>query len=126
MFVLNGFDQVSIDDVMKDAGLTRGAFYAHFKNKSALYEAAIDHARHETYKSVISSSTEPREQLNRYMSKEHVAGDELHCPLAFLVSDIQQRDDALKRAYTKGYTPNEGMMLLILDASPMIEIHLSF
>ena len=34
LFTKKGFDAVSIDDVMRLAGLTRGAFYAHFKSKS--------------------------------------------------------------------------------------------
>ena len=41
LFTQLGFDSVSIDDVMQAAGLTRGAFYAHFKNKAELYQCAI-------------------------------------------------------------------------------------
>ena len=36
-----GFQDVTIDMVMKHAGLTRGGFYNHFKNKEALYAAAV-------------------------------------------------------------------------------------
>jgi len=41
LFSTRGFDQVSINDLMKHAGLTRGAFYAHFESKQAVYSKAI-------------------------------------------------------------------------------------
>lgn len=41
LFSAKGFDQVSIDDLMQHANLTRGAFYAHFKNKQSAYSEAI-------------------------------------------------------------------------------------
>ena len=33
LFAFRGFDQVSLDDLMQEAGLTRGAFYAYFVSK---------------------------------------------------------------------------------------------
>src|SRR5215471_6877048 len=44
LFNRHGFDRVSIDDVMKHAGLTRGGFYRHFDSKSDLYAEAISFA----------------------------------------------------------------------------------
>ncbi len=40
-FRQNGFRGTRIDDVMQAAGLTRGAFYAHFPSKQALYVACL-------------------------------------------------------------------------------------
>ena len=34
LFTHHGFEKISIDQVMKNAELTRGAFYSHFKSKS--------------------------------------------------------------------------------------------
>ncbi len=43
LFNRHGFDAVSIDEVMADAGLTRGSFYSYFESKGDLYaEAVID------------------------------------------------------------------------------------
>jgi hypothetical protein len=36
-----GFEQVSIDQIMSHAGLTRGGFYNHFDSKAQLYAAAV-------------------------------------------------------------------------------------
>ena len=44
LFAQRGYEAVSIDDLMKDAGLTRGGFYNHFKNKPDVYAEAIIHA----------------------------------------------------------------------------------
>jgi TetR/AcrR family transcriptional repressor of nem operon len=41
LFNRHGFDEVSIDQVMKFARLTRGGFYNHFKSKDELYSNAV-------------------------------------------------------------------------------------
>jgi len=42
LFNRHGFEDVSIDMIMKAASLTRGGFYNHFKTKEALYAEAVD------------------------------------------------------------------------------------
>jgi TetR/AcrR family transcriptional repressor of nem operon len=44
LFRLRGFEDVTVVDVMKDAGLTHGAFYGHFRSKEALIAEAVEHA----------------------------------------------------------------------------------
>ncbi len=41
LFNRHGFADVSIDDIMAGAGLTRGGFYKHFTGKEDLYEEAV-------------------------------------------------------------------------------------
>ncbi|PJE29859.1 transcriptional regulator, TetR family [Pseudooceanicola antarcticus] len=43
LFRAEGFEAVNIDKVMAAAGLTRGAFYAHFPSKSALLAEVLRH-----------------------------------------------------------------------------------
>ena len=43
LFASRGYGGASIDDVMRDCGLTRGGFYAHFRSKAALYREATGH-----------------------------------------------------------------------------------
>ena len=43
LFNRHGFDAVSIDDVMADAGLTRGSFYSYFESKGDLYAKSVTH-----------------------------------------------------------------------------------
>lgn len=48
LFLERGFNRTSIEDVMQACGLTRGGFYAHFKNKSHLYAEALKPLAHFT------------------------------------------------------------------------------
>ncbi|MCA8863628.1 MULTISPECIES: TetR/AcrR family transcriptional regulator [unclassified Halomonas] len=41
LFSRNGFQKVSIDQIMKLAKMTHGAFYAHFASKEALYNESV-------------------------------------------------------------------------------------
>ena len=42
VFTRRGLQQASIDEVAEDAGYTKGAFYANFKNKEELFLAMLD------------------------------------------------------------------------------------
>src|SRR5271170_5846496 len=44
LFRQRGFDDVTVAEVMKDAGLTHGAFYGHFSSKEALIAEAVGQA----------------------------------------------------------------------------------
>ncbi len=49
LFWQRGPAMASVLDIARGAGLTRGAFYYHFKDKRAVFEALLDRARaHET------------------------------------------------------------------------------
>ena len=41
LFNRHGFEQVTIDQIMAAAGLTRGGFYHHFDSKDQLYAASV-------------------------------------------------------------------------------------
>ena len=56
LFNRRGFDTVSIDDVMADAGLTRGSFYSYFESKGDLYAEAVTQILNE--KQLLSNDTE--------------------------------------------------------------------
>lgn len=104
LFTQRGYDKVGIDDVMHHAGLTRGAFYAHFKSKSELYAESIGTAAQLAYQQLTAQlpRTPSRRQLvEAYLSPEHRRGETGHCPLAFLATDISQREPEVRAAYTQ-------------------------
>jgi AcrR family transcriptional regulator len=108
LFSRHGFDQISIDDLMADAGLTRGAFYTHFKNKKAIYSKAIIAG---AKKSRIMHQKPPQlsneewtvDLLSGYLSKAHINQEMSPCPLAFLVTDIANSEDEVQETYTRMY-----------------------
>jgi len=106
LFSRYGFDEVSIDRLMQHAGLTRGAFYSHFKNKKTLYAKAIIAGAKNSQ--VMDEKPEQLtneewtiQLLSSYLSKEHVNQDTSPCPLAFLVTDIGNSEDEIKATYTR-------------------------
>jgi len=42
LFSTHGFNAASVDDICKDAGISKGAFYHHFESKQALFLALLD------------------------------------------------------------------------------------
>ena len=102
LFTTLGFDNVSIDKVMKNADMTRGAFYAHFNSKSDLYAQALVKAATLASETITSGCANTLDGVTqRYLSKEHRDERfEISCPIAFLVTDINQQEDTVKSAYT--------------------------
>ena len=45
LFNKHGFDNVSLDQIMAGAGLTRGGFYSYFESKSDIYAEIVQLAR---------------------------------------------------------------------------------
>ncbi|MTI10286.1 TetR/AcrR family transcriptional regulator [Curvivirga aplysinae] len=106
LFNRYGFSSISIDEIMARAGLTRGGFYAHFKNKASLYAEAITsiRQRHEETGLMERCMLDPevtREAIaGFYLSPNHRDNREEGCPLPALVSDVSRENDTVKAAYT--------------------------
>ena len=103
LFTNKGFDNVGIEDIAKDAGLTRGVFYRYFSSKSELYSESILHAAKissENMKASVSPTDGFTQQIKSYLSMEHREGERAHCPLAFLTTDIAHRNDEVRNTYT--------------------------
>jgi len=108
LFTTKGFDSVTVNELMMNCSLTRGAFYAHFTSKAALYTESLKYAASESKLAElkihnISDENWLRELLDGYLSIEHVKGTR-PCPLAFLATDIVTRDSESKLAYANAYT----------------------
>lgn len=102
LFTRYGFDKVSINQVMENANLTRGAFYSHFTSKSELYAQAIVKAGELASNGHINHcDSSLLAIIKRYLSNDHRDEAIKHlCPLAFLISDINQQNKTVKDTYT--------------------------
>lgn len=116
LFTAQGFANTSVDQIMMQAGMTRGAFYAHFQNKSELYAQAMLFAASNSFlaKSKPDDMHE-KEMLSNilqgYLSMAHI-NQEIPCPLAFLVSDVTSQDPVVRKTYTKIF---KGMNKIIAE-----------
>lgn len=102
LFCRNGFDQVSITQVMQHAKMTHGAFYAHFASKVSLYAEAIQTAAQRSLL-VSQGSNLSIDKLitliTQYLSLGHVRQESSPCPLAFLSTDVAHRDSQVRASY---------------------------
>jgi TetR/AcrR family transcriptional regulator, transcriptional repressor for nem operon len=101
----DGIDGSGVSTLMADAGLTNGAFYAHFASKDDLVATAVaDQLRQQRQRyRAQASDREGVEQLVReYLSIEHRNDLEHGCPSAALLDEIGRCSDATRNAYTEG------------------------
>lgn len=101
LFTRKGFNQVGINEVMQAAGMTRGAFYAHFSSKIELYEAAIVYAGLSAANHFSEGTSSLERIIDNYLSQAHLASSDIRCPMSCLVSDVAHDDMRIKKIYTK-------------------------
>lgn len=102
----DGIDGSGVAVLMKDAGLTNGAFYAHFPSKDSLVTAVIEDQL-QLLAASFAEQAEPGwaglEQIVRYyLSAEHRDHIDEGCPNAALLDEIVRSGDATRRSYTDG------------------------
>ena len=99
----NGYAGVGVADVMKQAGLTHGGFYAHFESRDALLAEAIARAGRDSAAAMgrrIEASRARGESALRalvdsYLSDAHLSGTESGCVVAALSSEMPRQSPAL-------------------------------
>jgi AcrR family transcriptional regulator len=108
LFNRHGFEQVSIDRVMAEAGLTRGGFYNHFESKDELYAAAVaSFSTCNPFRPDFRDRRPPapmemaRMLVDLYLCDEVLQNVEFHCPLYALPGDVARAGLAPQQAYTQ-------------------------
>jgi len=108
LFNRHGFQNVTIDMVMAETGLTRGGFYNHFKNKEALFSAAVSSfliGRGAQWRSEagidlthISSGT-AHQMVDAYLSSQHLGDLDGQCPMIALPSDVARASPDVQNSF---------------------------
>lgn len=102
----DGIDGSGVATLMKDAGLTNGAFYAHFSSKDDLVDTAIANELHTLHTKVVEQAApgaEGLEQIVRwYLSSDHRDDHDDGCPNAALLDEIARSGDTTRQTYTDG------------------------
>jgi TetR/AcrR family transcriptional repressor of nem operon len=102
-FKEEGIDGAGVAAVMSDAGLTNGAFYAHFASKEDLVANVLaDQLR--AQRQSIDAQPSDRQGLEAfirsYLSPKHRDQYADGCPSAALLDEIARRPIATKQVYT--------------------------
>src|SRR6266516_1899097 len=101
----DGIDGSGVATLMADAGLTNGAFYAHFASKEDLVAAAVAgqlRAQRVQYSTQPPGRDGVELMVREYLSAAHRDSPQDGCPSAALLAEIGRCGDATRRAYTEG------------------------
>lgn len=100
----SGVDAVGLSGLMADAGLTNGAFYAHFESKEDLVRNALIEALDRQRDNLNPDGPNSRDLnaiLHAYLKAEHRDDPGTGCPSAALVGEVSRRPPETRRAYTE-------------------------
>lgn len=103
----SGYGGTGVADIMKEAGLTHGGFYAHFPSRDAMLAEAADRAGADTVAVAEHIFAEvPKDQalralMNAYLSNEHTANIETGCFFAALGSEMPRQAPEVRKASSR-------------------------
>jgi AcrR family transcriptional regulator len=102
----SGYSGTGVADIMKEAGLTHGGFYAHFESRDALLAEAGDRAGAESVAlaAQVAAAAPPgqalRAMMQAYLSPQHIAAIETGCPVSALGSEMPRQAPEVRRVAT--------------------------
>jgi TetR/AcrR family transcriptional regulator, transcriptional repressor for nem operon len=104
LFRERGFENVSVGEVMQAAGLTHGAFYAHFASKEELQAAAVAYGQKVSLERVQRNKGKKSKgsYADRYLSPRHRDNPGDGCTMAALGQEIARSTPELKAAFERG------------------------
>ena len=99
-----GYRGVGVADIMKEAGLTHGGFYAHFDSREALVIEAMAKAGQENIESLTEvierrmskGGTRFKALVDTYLHEAHLVRTEDGCVVAALSSEMTRQDDVVR------------------------------
>lgn len=109
LFKKNGFENVTIDQVMAAAGLTRGGFYTHFRNKEDLFVACVESGMSLVTSPVLAKLRKAEMRGNDwvtsfaelYLSRLHIENPEMGCALPTLSTEVSRSGNEARAAFSR-------------------------
>lgn len=102
-FKADGIDGAGVAAVMSDAGLTNGAFYAHFASKEDLIANVLAdqlHTQRHSFDAYTSDRRGLEAFIRSYLSPQHRDQCADGCPSAALLDEIARRPAATRQIFT--------------------------
>ena len=100
-----GAHGIGVADLMKEAGLTHGGFYAHFDSRDALVIEAVTHAMDRSTEKwrKLSADTSPDKRLskivNSYLGTDHRDNPGHGCAVPTLAAEIARESTKARRVF---------------------------
>jgi TetR/AcrR family transcriptional repressor of nem operon len=102
-FKQDGIDGAGVATLMSDAGLTNGAFYAHFTSKEDLVANVLADQLHAQRESLDAQSPDRaglEAFIRSYLSPQHRDDSADGCPSAALLEEIARRPTDTRQVFT--------------------------
>jgi TetR/AcrR family transcriptional repressor of nem operon len=107
LFRERGIDGVGVAEISKEAGLTHGALYAHFKSKEELALEALSYGFEQTrahmFAHTVDGMPDLAGYLDYYLSLEDRDTYGARCPMSASASEIGRQDKAISVRFGEGY-----------------------
>jgi AcrR family transcriptional regulator len=102
-FRKHGIAASGLAGIMSEAGLTNGAFYAHFSSKREMVEKCIERATDDQWQQFEKEIASGRllDLIRAYLSEEHRDHPASGCPSAALLPEISRQEPATRHVYTE-------------------------
>jgi TetR/AcrR family transcriptional regulator, transcriptional repressor for nem operon len=125
----DGIDNVSVAELMNQAGLTHGGFYRHFDSRDELVAEAIDAALAQGSERVHAAAKVGGEDalaaiIDAYLSRLHRDKPETGCAVAALPTDISRTDARARAAYSRQVRTYVDLLAELTPARDPDERHL--
>jgi TetR/AcrR family transcriptional regulator, transcriptional repressor for nem operon len=120
LFRENGFDGVGVAGLMKEAGMTHGGFYGHFKSKGHLVEEACSRAIEHSWECWTKIADDARDDafealVKNYLAQKHLSSSGSGCLFAAVGGDVARRRKPVRRVFTDGF---EKLIVILAKAAP--------
>lgn len=101
-----GYDGIGVDGIAKAAGVTSGAFYAHFGSKDGAFKAALIAGLDEVIAAIPEFQTKfganwLKEFTDYYLGRPHRADLACGCAMASLTTEVVRSEKELHEIYEK-------------------------
>jgi TetR/AcrR family transcriptional repressor of nem operon len=116
-----GLAGIGIADLMKEAGLTVGGFYKHFKSRDELVAEAVGSAlgvwKHQVDAAAAAAGGPPvtyQSLIDDYLSEAHRNHPGTGCPVSALAGDIARSDKRTRAVVTRQIRDNIALVATLI------------
>jgi len=120
-----GLAGIGIADLMKEAGLTVGGFYKHFKSRDALVAEAVGSALEMWKERIDAAAGGPRvtyeSLVDDYLSEAHRDHPGVGCPVGALAGDLARSDKRTRAVATRKIRDNIELLATLIRGTTKMD-----
>ena len=121
LFRERGIDGVGVAEIAREAGLTHGALYAHFRSKDELASEAFARGLALSREAFRGESARRKHSVSEYLdyllSPPHRDDPGTSCPMTASASEIGRQGQDLSARFADGFREKAGAFEAVLDAA---------